>query len=365
MPTDHLNKERVLKTEVLTVHPQFPEFDKIAYCAKILRQGGLVVFPTETVYGIAADLNNPRAMARLREVKKRSPDKPFSVLIAQKGLIANYSCTDDPKVYKLIDQYWPGPLTVIVPTDSSGKTLGIRMPDHPVALKLVQEAHCTIAAPSANFEGNPPPKTCGEALMDLNGLVEAALDAGEARYGESSSVVDFTKGEPKVLRQGAVTQADVDRYTKIKTILFVCTGNSCRSVMAEYMLRKMTQGRDDLEIVSAGTGVYVRSSASSETVAVLRREGIDATMHVSQPLNTILLKKADLILVMTKGHRQQVLDWVPSVEKRVYLLREFASTSMESSALVDIPDPIGKPAEAYEECLLTIKDALAKLIKLI
>lgn len=355
-----------MKTEVITVHPHFPEPDKIAHCAKILRHGGLVVFPTETVYGIAADFNNPKAIARLREVKQRSAEKPFSILISQKGLIANYSPTNDTKVYKLIDRYWPGPLTVIVPATTPGSTIGIRMPDHAIALKLVQESHCTIAAPSANIGGKPPARTCQEALKELNGLVEVVIDGGEAHYGQGSSVVDFTQGDkPTVVREGAIMQEDVDEITQVKTILFVCTGNSCRSVMAEYMLRKMTYDRDDLEIISAGTGVYIRASASQETVSVLRREGIDASSHFSQPLNTILLKKADLILVMTKGHRQQVLDWVPSVEKRVYLLREFANTSADFSGNIDIPDPIGKPPEAYEECLLTIKDALDRLVKLV
>lgn len=353
-----------MQTEIIKVHPQFPEIDKIAYCAKIIRQGGLVIFPTETVYGIAADFNNPKAMARLREVKRRSPDKPFSIMIPQKGLIANYTSTTDPRVYKLIDHYWPGPLTVIVPSGDA-ETIGIRMPDHAIALKLVQEAQCTIAAPSANLEGQPAPKTCQEALKDFNGLVNAAINGGEAHYGQGSSVVDFIKGQPIVVREGAIRQSEVDQITGRKTVLFVCTGNSCRSVMAEYYLRKMLGDHDQVEIISAGTGVYIRSSASSETINVLRKEGIDASLHISQPLNMVLLKKSDLILVMTKNHRQQVLDWAPSVEKRVYLLREFSSLPADSAIHLDIPDPIGKPPEAYEECLLTIKDCLNKVVKLI
>lgn len=354
-----------MKTEVIKVHPQYPELDRISQCAKVIRQGGLVIFPTETVYGIAADFNNPKAIARLREVKKRSDNKPFSILISQKGLISNYTSAGEPVVYKFVDQYWPGPLTVIVPARSGSATIGIRMPDHVIALRLVQEAQCTIAAPSANVEGAPPPKTCEEALKDLDGLVDMAIDGGEAKYGQSSSVIDFTKPKPVLVREGAITQEDLDRLARMKTILFVCTGNSCRSVMAEYLLKKMVKGRTDVEVVSAGTGVFINSSASSETISVLSREGMDASLHVSQPLNTVLLKKADLILVMTRTHRQQVLDWVPTVEKRVYLLREFASANGDFGINMDIPDPIGKPAESYEECMLTIKDAVSKLVKLI
>jgi L-threonylcarbamoyladenylate synthase len=139
-----------LKTEIIKVDPRFPELDKISYCSRIIRRGGLVVFPTETVYGIAADFGNPAAMQRLRGVKKRSDNKPFSILISQKGLMSNYTGSGRTAIYKLVDAYWPGPLTIVVPGKEDGETIGVRMPDNPVALRLVEESQCTVAAPSAN-----------------------------------------------------------------------------------------------------------------------------------------------------------------------------------------------------------------------
>ncbi len=354
-----------MPTKILEIHPQFPEMDKIAQAAKVIRQGGLVIFPTETVYGIAVDYENKKTMDRLREVKRRSEHKPFSVLVSQRANLLQLTTTPNLMVYKLADRFWPGPLTMVVPSMKEGETIGIRMPDHVIALNLIQEAQCIVAAPSANLEGKEPPKTCAEALLDLNGLVDLAIDGGPAQWGKSSTVVDCTATEPKIIREGVIHFGDIERVVKQKTVLFVCTGNSCRSVMAEYLLKKILGHRHDVEVISAGTSVFVRSGASAETIHVLRREGMDATMHQSQPLNSILLKKADLILVMTGLHRQQIIERMPEVEKRVYLLREFANIPSSFSQSLDVPDPIGKSPMEYEECLMLIKEAVAKIANLI
>jgi len=354
-----------LKTKILNVNPAIPESEKIAEAAHVIRQGGLVIFPTETVYGIAADFTNPYAIKRLREVKRRNDSKPFAILVSQRGIIENYSAYNDPKLYKLIDQFWPGPLTVIVPSREEGNTIVIRMPDNTIALRLVEQSQCTIAAPSANLEGKKPPTTCQEALEDLNGLVDLAIDGGPVEFGTSSSIVDFMQGAPKIIRDGVITQADVDRVVNKKIFLFVCTGNSCRSVMAEYLFRSMAGDRADVEAFSAGTSVFFKSSASAETIAVLKQEGIDAAKHQSRPISNMMLKKADLIFVMTRTHRMQILERAPSVEKRIYLLKEFATIPKGYETDLDIFDPIGRPHEAYEECMLTIKEAVGKIVKLI
>ncbi|MBI4309787.1 MAG: threonylcarbamoyl-AMP synthase [Candidatus Omnitrophica bacterium] len=354
----------MMKTKIITINSALPEPEKIAEAARIIRQGGLVVFPTETVYGIAADANNPKAMERLIMVKHRSSGKRFSILISQRGIVDNYSCYTEPNLYKLIDKYWPGPLTVIVPAKFGDETVGIRMPDHTVALKLVEESGCTIAAPSANLEDKRPPTNVHEALEDLDGKVELAIDGGPVDFGISSTIVDFTKPRPTVIRDGVITQPDVDRIINKKSILFVCTGNSCRSVMAEYLLKAKLIGRDDVEVLSAGTSVYFKSPASHETITVLREQGINAAGHMSRPLGRIMLRKADLIFAMTRNHRMQILDLVPSVEKRVYLLKEF-SRGRGHEVDLDVPDPIGQGHAEYQECILTIKEAVEKIVDLI
>ena len=348
-------------TKVLKVNSALPEPEKIAEAASVVRQGGLVIFPTETVYGIAADSNNTKAMDRLRAVKRRADGKLFSVLVAQRGIIENYSTYTHPNLYKVIDKYWPGPLTVIVPARHEGETIGIRMPDHTVALRLVEESGCTIAAPSANLEGKKAPINCQEALEDLDGQVDLALDGGPVDFGISSTILDFTKAHPTVIREGVITQPDIDRTINKKCVLFVCTGNSCRSVMAEYLLKSKLIGRQDVEVHSAGTSVYFKSTASQETLAVLRERGINAATHISRAMGNIMLKKSDLIFAMTRAHRAQILERVPSVEKRVYLLKEFGNAQRGFEGELDVPDPIGQPHFAYQECLLTVDEAIQRI----
>ena len=116
---------------------------------------------------------------------------------------------------------------------------------------------------------------------------------------------------------------------------------------------------------SAGTGVFIRSMASAETIMVLKERGIDASEHLSQPISSVLLKKADLIFVMTQAHRLQVLDRAPEVEKRVYLLKDFVNMPTGLHMDIDVPDPMGRSHQAYKECLVIIKEAVHKIVQLV
>lgn len=354
-----------MKTEILTLHPEFPDPGAITKAATIVRNGGLVIFPTETVYGIAADFSNRDAMKRLYEVKNRSLDKPFSIMISQPELISNYTHSSKTLLYKLIDRYWPGPLTIVVDSKDPERSVGIRVPNHEIARRFVAEIQAPVAVPSANIEGKSSPQTLQEALVDLDGKVDLAIDGGRAEFGQGSTVVDITGDNLKVLREGVIPQKEVEDMGQCKTILFVCTGNSCRSVMAHYLLQHYTRDKSAIEVCSAGTSVFLQAKASADTLAVLGEKGIDASGHLSRPINSILLKKADLIFVMTRGHRQQVLERMPEVEKRVYLLKEFAAEPGSLLADLDIPDPIGRDRAEYQFCMSVIEQAVNKVVGLL
>lgn len=201
-----------MKTEVLKIQPENVDFEKIKYAADVLKQGGLVVFPTETVYGLGANGLDKKAVEKIFQAKGRPQDNPLILHVAQKEQMDNL-VQDVNVAVKLIEQFWPGPLTIVmertkvVPNEVSGNlaTVAIRMPFHPVALSLIYEAGVPLAAPSANKSGRPSPTRAEHCLKDLNGLVDVIIDSGNCKVGLESTVLDISTMPPVVLRPGGVS----------------------------------------------------------------------------------------------------------------------------------------------------------------
>lgn len=169
----------------------------IIKAARIIRNGGLVGFPTETVYGIAALPTNKKVVARLNKIKKRPKGKPYTIHIAYKKDVYRYVQKLSPLAKKIIRKYWPGPLTLIL-KDKRGKKIGIRMPDNKMALSLIRAVREPIIAPSANISGQPSP-TRAEDVCDGLDLV---INGGPTKYKKDSTILDLTIIPPKILREG-------------------------------------------------------------------------------------------------------------------------------------------------------------------
>ena len=352
-----------MKTEIIQINPLTPEPDKIFYCAKTVRDGGLVAFPTETVYGLAANWNSKKAINRLYEVKQRREGKPFSLHVAEKEKIEEYATNLTPAVYKLIDKFWPGPLTIIV-SSKDRDTIGIRMPKNPIALRLIEEAGVPVVAPSANISGHSSPNSVEEVLRDLNGMIEIAIDGGRTELGTDSSIVDMTAIPNQILRKGAILEKDIEEVLRKKNVLLVCTGNSCRSVMAGALLRNLMAERKDIEVIDAGIAAVEGMAPTGDTVDILLKEGIDVNGHQARNLSDMVIKKSDLILVMEKMHEERILKRVPSAKDRLYLLKEFAKMAGQADDL-NIYDPISRPSWFYEETFAIIKEAIRRIGELI
>jgi L-threonylcarbamoyladenylate synthase len=192
--------------------------ENIEAAALIIRQGGLVAFPTETVYGLGADALNPEAVGRIYEAKGRPSDNPMIVHISRASEIGQLTPFITQDMIKLIDHFWPGPLTLVVkkkdnvPLRTTGglDTVAIRMPDHPVALDLISLSGVPIAAPSANLSGKPSPTKADHVKDDLMGKVDAILLGGDCRVGIESTVLDLTGETPMILRPGIITADSIE-----------------------------------------------------------------------------------------------------------------------------------------------------------
>lgn len=194
----------------------YTQADKTAIqtASKIIRAGGLVAFPTETVYGLGGDALNTSAAAKIYAAKGRPSDNPLIVHVSSQEEVIPLVKYISPSARHLMDIFWPGPLTIIfpksdiVPHETTGglDTVAIRCPAHETALELIRQANVPIAAPSANTSGRPSPTCAKHVLQDMDGKIEMILDGGDCNIGVESTIIDMTSDEPEILRPGFITQ---------------------------------------------------------------------------------------------------------------------------------------------------------------
>ncbi len=333
-----------------------PDFSRIRQIALDCRSGKLVAFPTETVYGIGGPMCVAGLAERLAKLKGRPSEKPFAYHIGEWEMLERLAIQQTPIFKHLSQKFWPGPVTLIV-SGKEGVSVGVRFPNNRIAAALIQSTGEPFIATSANRSGEVSPKTAAEVVSALGEGVDWVIDGGPCEFSLDSTLVDLTGASPVMVRAGAM-EAEVKaelavvssgRYIR-KRVLVVCTGNSCRSPMAEGLivdeLRKKGLG-EQIEVSSCGIAARIGSKATPEAVLVMKNLEIDIAAHRSKPCTRDHVSQADLILAMSKEHAEFILNQMPQVRSKIKVL--------------NVIDPIGMNLLIYEAVLMDIQKKVKAL----
>jgi len=207
----------------------------------IMRGGGLVAVPTETVYGLAGNGLDEKAVAEIYEVKGRPEVKPLSLMVHDAASMERYCENVPPQAYTLAKKFWPGPLTIVMKAKpcvpeivrAGGETVGLRCPDHPLTLELLEKSGVPFAAPSANPSGEPSPKNADSVLKYFDGKIDAVLDGGECGIGCESTLIDLSRTPYRILRQGALPADEIaDAFVDSMKIIGITGGTGCGKTTA-------------------------------------------------------------------------------------------------------------------------------------
>lgn len=352
----------------------------VSRALEALRTGSLTVLPTETLYALGAAADQRPAINQLRQIKDLGAFPGWVLHIDRPSSITRWIHKSNPILNRLIEKLWPGPLAVrVTMTDAeqnamrealgtetyketvdAGGQVSFRCPDHPLTRAIIEALKIPLVM--IGVKPGDAGRELSSALADARLPPLLAIDAGPGRYRGSSTLVEISGSRWKILRPGAIAERTIRRVME-RTIVFVCSGNTCRSPMAEQigkMLLARTLGiaPEELEavgwnITSAGAHATYGTPATAEARAVIRGMGGSLEKHRSRAATADLLLHADLVLTMTDGLKQQLLDNLPSLAGKVSRLDPDS----------DVIDPIGGPVEVYRQTAEKIQQLVAKRLE--
>lgn len=341
--------------------------DVVHRAVQALVEGKLVAFPTETVYVLAASALNEAAVQRLASIRQPEPNEPLTLAIRSTDDALDFAPQLPALGLRLARRCWPGPVTLevedaqlesVIQRLPAGvqslvapeKRIRMRVPAHDMLLGVLRLVAGPLVMSGARRPTDSDTVTGKDVIARLGSQVDLILDEGRSRFGQRSSLVRISGNQLQVLRSGVISEANLKRLASWMVVVF-CTGNTCRSPMAETLLRKrladkLKQPLDKLEdhgvlVLSAGIAAAPGGRAANEAVDIMKERGLDLSQHESQPLSDRLVRFADVILTMTRGHREAIVGHWPEAASRTFVI---------SRNRGDVADPIGGPPDLYRKC---------------
>jgi L-threonylcarbamoyladenylate synthase len=371
---------RIPRYEHIITSQETPSTIAINRAVKTLRSGGIIIYPTDTLYGFGVIINNKKAIKKLYDLKKRDKKRPFSILInniRQAEQICGGLTSREEEFFKIL---LPGKITVLIKAKRKLKIagfenlekVGFRIPESNLCQLLVEKTGSPISSSSVNISHEPNIDDTSEIAEKFAKDVDLFLDSGPVFSLKGSSVVDLTTSPPILVREGDVLREEIEKKLNIRIsssvkrnfiITFVCSGNICRSPMAEGILKKLFEKSKfirQVKINSAGTLNLMPTRASEEAIKISQNYKVDISKHLSKPVDRLILDEANLIICMAAYHYNILLKNHPEYAAKTYMLK---SMNREED-LIDpsIADPIGMSEEFYEQIYGEIETEMKRIL---
>ncbi len=370
----------------IKIDPINPSIDSIKQAAQVIRTGGIIIYPTDTLYGFGIDLNNRRTLERLSVLKCRDAQRPLSVLINSRSQVEGLTGPLNSNEALCFTRLMPGKITLLLPRRITAPIsilnqydrIGVRYPVSKICELLIAELGFPISSTSVNLSGHPNLKNTDDIQDVFEGQIDIILDAGPIKSSRGSSVLDCSFFPPRVIREGDVGADEISRMLGMQvkpsqkkfSILFICSGNICRSPMAEGILKRVlskTKYKDMVEVKSAGTLQIENAQATVATIEIARQYDIPLVNHRSRALNRELLSDADLVFCMSMNHLNYINSNFPEFKDRIFLLKQWHEKKILSNP--SIADPIGHNLDffrkTFNQIYIEIMRVLPEIFKLL